>query len=245
MQYSFGTGTLIGRKIPSSGVATPVKFGALQGVTVDIAFTTKELYSRKQFPVDVGRGTAKLTGKAQFAQLNALAFNDIFFGNTSVATGSRQTSIDEALTITANTANGSHNSTFIRDLGVTYANNGAYFDRVSANAVGAQYVCNETSGVYTFNTSQNNQAILMCYQWTDASNGKTVSLANQLLGNAPTFMMILSNNYKGKAWTLELNSCMSSKLAMATRVEDHMIPDLDFVGFADSADQVGYLSTDE
>ena len=50
MQYEFGTGVLYGKSL-NSGVQTPVRFGALQGVTVDFAFTTKELYGQYQFPL--------------------------------------------------------------------------------------------------------------------------------------------------------------------------------------------------
>src|SRR5574341_143518 len=201
--YSFGTGTLFGRKIPASGVVTPVKFGAVQGVNVDISFTTKELYSKNQFPLDIARGVAKVTGKAQFAQLTGLAFNDIFFGNASLGTGSRQTIVDEAQTVTSNAITVTHNAGFIRDLGVNYSANGAYRDRVSATPLVGNYSCNESTGVYTFNASDNAVASKVSYQYTDASNGKTVTIANQLLGNSPTFIMVLSNTYKSKRWTLE------------------------------------------
>jgi hypothetical protein len=43
-------------------------------------FSTKQLYSSKQFPVAIGRGTGKIKGKANFAQFNAQTFNDLFFG---------------------------------------------------------------------------------------------------------------------------------------------------------------------
>lgn len=244
-QYSFGTGTLFGRKIPASGVVTPVKFGAIQGATIDLAFSTKELYSKTQFPVDIARGTAKVTGKAQFAQLNGLAFNDIFFGNTSLGTGSRRTVVEEARTVTANAIVPTFNTGFIRDLGINYASTGNYLDRVAAGPLVGQYTCNETTGNYTFNSADNAVNMKVSYQYTDASNGKTVTINNQLLGNSPTFLMVLTNTYKGKEWTLELTSCISAKLSIATKVEDHTIPDLDFTAFADASDVVGYLSTSE
>ena len=245
MQYSFGTGTLFGRKVVSSGVATPVKFGAVQGVTVDITHTVKELYGKYTYPLDVARGTAKVTGKCNFGQFNGLAFNDIFFGQTSLATGRRRTITEEAKTVTANAVTVTNNTGFFRDLGVNYANNGSYFDRVAASANASQYVCNESTGVYTFNAADNSAAVLVSYQYTDASNGKLITIQNQLLGNAPSFLMVLNESHNNKEWTLELNACMSNKLALATKTEDFTLPEIDFHSFADASGVVGYLSNDE
>ena len=118
MQYSFGTGVLFGRRTDVSN-PTPVQFGGLQGVTLDMSFTTKELFSQYQFPIAIGRGTGKITGKADFAQLNAQAFNDIFFGETSGPTaGEYVTSVQEAQTVGAvagNTIYPTYNTTYIQD----------------------------------------------------------------------------------------------------------------------------------
>lgn len=246
MQYSFGSGVLYGRKIPASGVATPVRFGALQGVTIDISFTTKELFGQKQFPLAIGRGTGKITGKAQFGQFNAQAFNDLFFGEASdPATGQTLTKNAEAQTITANIVTVTNNATYQRDLGVVLASDGSVFTRVSAGPVGQQYTCNESTGVYTFNNTQNGLAVKVSYQYLDAANGKTITITNQDLGSAPTFMAVLTETFNGKAVNLKLNSCLSSKLTMATKLEDFTIPDFDFAAFADATDTIGTLSTAE
>ena len=244
MQYAFGSGTLYGRRTDAIP-ATPVKFGALQGVTVDFAFSIKELYGRKQFPVALGRGTGKITGKAQFGKFNAQAFNDLFFGETSVATGSQVTVDAEAATVTANIVTVTGNATFLRDLGVVLASDQSIYARVTASPTGLQYSVNESTGVYTFNSSQNNVAVRVSYQKTDAANGKLVTLTNQDLGAAPLFLVVLAETFKSKKLTLTLNQCMSSKMSMATKLEDFVIPDFDFSALADGADEIGKLSLDE
>ena len=80
VQYSFGSGVLFGTSNVNA-VPTPVRFGGLQDVSIDFAFTTKPLYGQYQFPIAIGRGTAKVTGKAKWAQINAQAYNDLFFGS--------------------------------------------------------------------------------------------------------------------------------------------------------------------
>lgn len=244
MQYEFGTGVLYGKSL-NSGVQTPVRFGALQGVTVDFAFTTKELYGQFQFPLALARGTGKITGKADFAQFNAQVFNDLFFGASSVATGAVRTMVAEAGTVTANIVTASQGANFNTDLGVTYSANGAVLTKVANTPVGAQYACNETTGVYTFNATQANAAVLINYTYNDSVNGKKITISNQLLGNAPQFMAVFTETFNGKSMTVVLNACMSSKLSLVTKLEDFTIPAFDFAAFADSANAIGSISVEE
>lgn len=243
-QYEFGTGTLYGRSLTNTP-ATPVEFGALQGVTIDTSFTTKELFGRFQFPVAIGRGTGKMTGKADFAQFNAQSFNDLFFGLSNPSTGSVRTAVEEAQTITANIVTVTNNSTYSRDLGVFRASDGAIYTRVTSGPVALQYSCNETTGVYTFNNTQNAVAVKVSYNYTDAANGKKITLTNQLLGNAPQFIAVFTQTFNGKSLTWVLNACMSSKLGLTTKLEDFTIPSFDFQAFADASNEVGSISMDE
>ena len=245
MQYSFGSGVLYGRRTDTSN-ATPVRFGGLQDVSIDFAFTNKPLFGGLQFPLAIGRGTGKIGLKAKYAQFNAQAFNDLFFGEASVATGSTRTSVAEAQTITANVVNPTHNTTFAADAGVVKSSDGTLFTRVANSPTGQQYSCNETTGVYTFNSSQNNTAVQVSYTYADASNGKIITITNKLLGTAPTFSAIFTEKTAdGKQQTLTLNSCMSNKLTLATKLEDWQIPEFDADVFADSSGTIGTFSMEE
>lgn len=246
MQYAFGSGVLYGRET-TSNAPTPVRFGGLQGATVDIAFTQKELYGQYQFPIALARGTAKITGRASFAQFNAQSFNDLFFGQSAPATGSVITQSAEAQTISSNNVTVSHNgaNVFLRDLGVVLASDGTIFTRATSITANYQYTVNETTGNYTFCSNQNNANVKVSYQWNDTSNGKTITMTNQLLGTSPQFLVVLTEVFQSKKLTLTLNACMSSKLTLATRLEDFIIPDFDFSAFADSSDTIGKLSMDE
>lgn len=244
MQYSFGSGVLFGKSL-TNVPATPVRFGALQGVSIDFAFTVKELYGQYQFPLALGRGTGKINSKADFAQFNAQAFNDLFFGNANPATGEVVTAVGEAQTVTANIVTATHNTTFVRDLGVVLASDGSVYTRVTSAPVGVQYSCNETTGVYTFNASQANAAVLLSYNWTDAANGKTITISNQLLGNSPQFLAVFTETFNSKKMTVVLNACMSSKLSLVTKLEDFTIPAFDFQAFADAAGNIGTIYLEE
>ena len=247
MQYSFGSGVLFGRSTSVSN-PTPVRFGGLQEVSVDISFTTKPLFGQFQYPIAIGRGTAKITGKAKFAQFNAQAFNDLFFGNSVNPSNSSIRAVTaEAATITANIVTVAHNGAgnFVADYGVVKVSDGTVYTRVAANATGQQYSCNETTGVYTFNSSQNGTAVAVSYTYNDTQNGKSIIITNQLLGVAPQFIAAFTNTFNGKQETLILNACMSSKLTLATKLEDWQMPEFDFEAFADASNVVGTLNLDE
>lgn len=244
MQYSFGSGILYGRSLTNSP-ATPVRFGALQGITLDFAFTTKELHGQYQFPIALARGAGKITGKADFAQFNAQVFNDLFFGQSNPTSNSTRTAVAEAQTVTANTVTVTSAANYVADLGVVRASDGALFTRVTSAPSGLQYSCNETSGVYTFNNTQNAVAVLVSYTYSDGANGKKITINNQLLGNSPTFMCVFTETFNSKSMTVTLNSCMSSKLQLATKLEDFTTPNFDFMAFADASNAIGTISMDE
>lgn len=243
-QYVFGSGVLFGRR---TGVTTPtpVRFGALQDVAIEIAFSTKELYGQYQFPLAIGRGTAKITGKAKFGQFNAQAFNDLFFGESSLGTGETITAVQEAANVSANTVTVTHNSTYAQDLGVLVTATGQVLQRVASAPSGSgNYSCNETTGVYTFNSAMNNTPVQVSYSYTDASNGNNIVIANQLLGVAPQFLLVLTESFNSNKLNLQLNACMSSKLTLATKLEDFTTPEFDFQAFADASNNIGTLSLD-
>ena len=71
--FVFGSGVLIGT--PSGG--TPINFGLAQEVSLNIAATTKALYGQNNFPVAIGQGTRKMTGKAKLARISGQALGNL------------------------------------------------------------------------------------------------------------------------------------------------------------------------
>lgn len=244
MQYSFGSGYLYG--IPSGVNPTPVLFGTLQEVSIDITFSTKKLYGQNQFPVAVARGSASVTGKAKAASISSKAFNALFTGLSDSAGGlipvNQEAFAPASGTYTVVTPTG-----FTDDLGVVYAATGLPLTRVaSAPAVG-QYSVVIATGVYTFNASDN--TIPMFVSYTTVSAVATVArntiLTNQLMGSAPVFSMVYSIPYPalGTALTFRFYQVMSSKLSLGFKNEDFTVPEFDFEAFANAAGQVYQLTT--
>lgn len=250
MQIAFGSGTLAARAVNSSGavVGSPGKFGTLQSTSVDISASTKELFGGSVFPVAVARGTSKITGKSSAASINLRQYNDLFFGGTLTSGKQRQLAIDEANTVP--NAAGPYTVTvtgaadFKKDYGVVYADTGVPFILVASGSEAAgSYSVDEATGIYTFSAADASKAVRITYEYEPTvADGDTLTITNQLIGTAPIFQCNLATIYNGKMFVLTLEACVATKLSLATKLEDFMIPDFEFSAFANDAGIVGYMS---
>jgi hypothetical protein len=240
-QYAFGIGALIALRNDTVN-PTPAQFGTLQEVQLDLSFTVKELTGQFQAPAALARGGLKITGKAKAARISAANFNNIFFGQT-LSTGNTLTQLNEAATVSSgstHTVTVANHANFVADLGVAYATTGSMLTPVTSGPALGQYTVNSNTGVYTFAAGDATAPLLITYTYTIAG-GLSLSLSNQLMGAAPTFSLVLSEQYQGKTMNLQLNSAISSKLALAFKNEDFMIPEFDFVAAADAAGNIGNI----
>jgi len=248
MQYFFGTGSVYGRQTGVNN-PTPIRFGAIQDVSVDISFENKELFGQYQFPLYVARGPGKISGKAKFGQLFGAAFNNLFFGESSLGTQPVLTAIDEVQTVASNnvTVTNNGNGTYVEDLGVLNMATGINMSRVAAAPSGTgNYSVNETTGVYTFNSAMNGVQVAVSYDYNGAANsGTLITGVNQLTGSQPQFLMVLAGSLGGKSMRLKLNACMSTKLTLATKLSDFMLPEFDFQAFTDATNNWGQFSFSE
>lgn len=253
-QYSFGAGVLWG--IPTSdafgnaiatNVATPIQFGVLQEVSLDVSFDTKMLYGRNQFPVAVGRGKGKISGKSKFAQINGAILNSLFFGQTM--TNGIYADVNDIVgalipttpfTITPTVPS---SGTWATDLGVRNAL-GLPMTRVASAPTTGQY--SVAAGVYTFAAADTGQRVFISFQYTATSTAaKRSTVLNVPMGYAPTFRCDLYEPFQGQSLTITLPNCISSKLQFATKLDDFNIPELDFEAFADAAGNVMTWATSE
>lgn len=254
MQLGFGSGVLVGIPLTDAfgnaiAAPTPVQFGVLQDVSVDFSFDVKELFGQYQFPVAVGRGKGKISGKAKMAQMNGLTMNSIFFGQTLVAGTLSEvidTSAGTAIPTTpfqiTPTVPGS--GTFAVDLGVVNVTTGLIMRRVVSGPTTGQY--SVTGGVYTFATADVAQLVRISYQYTATSTvAQKLTVNNVLMGQAPQFRADLYIPYNGKNFVMTLPANIGTKLAIATKIDDFLIPEFDFSGFADASNNVAYIGLSE
>ena len=239
--FEFGSGTLFGYPIGGNTApnATPSKFGTLQDVSLDISGDVKPLYGQKQFPEAVARGKCKVTGKAKSAWINGKMYNDLFFGQT-LGTGMIKTALDEPATVPATPFQVTvvNAAQFKQDWRVRYTITGIPLTRVASAPTVGQYSVNTATGVYTFAAADTGAAVQICYTFVAAAAGTQMNITNQLMGFAPTIQMLLQTQYNNNQFSVMLYSVLASKLAIATKQEDFIIPEFDFEAFANAAGQV-------
>lgn len=243
MQFAFGSGSMWG--IDSGANPTPGKFGILQDVGVDFPFSNKPLFGSYQSPVAIGRGTAKPSWKAKFAQLSGRVLNSLFFGQTK-ATGSVLVAEDEVGTIAAGAVTVANGAQFVDDLGVRYSATGLPLVRVASAPAAGQYVAGAAGvGAYAFNVSENGTLLKFDYTYTAAATGEKITLANLLLGSAPSFKAVFTQVFNGMRQTLVLNANVANKVGIASKLEDFVMPEFDADIVADSGNNIGTWSLGE
>jgi hypothetical protein len=252
MQALFGAGVLWGTPLTdATGAAianpSPILFGALQEVSLDISFDTKTLHGSNQFPLAIGRGKGKVSGKAKAADIKGNLFNSIFFGQTIAAgivgdvydtTGSVIPATPFTITPTPPSS-----GTWSQDLGVRDSN-GLPMTRVSSAPTAGQY--SVSAGIYTFAAADTGKTVFISYQYTATStSAKKSTVQNLPMGYAPTFRVDLFMPYQGKQLIITLNNCISTKLSLPTKLDDFTMPEFDFEAFADGSGNVLTYGTTE
>lgn len=240
MQYGFGSGSLWG--IDSGSNPTPPRFGALQDCSVDFSFNVKELHGQYQFPLTVARGTGKIASKAKFAQLSGRVLNSLFLNQTKAA-GQTSVAQDESGTITTGAVTVANSANFVEDLGVRYSATGLPLVRVASAPAAGQY--SVSAGVYTFNSGENATVVKIDYTYSISGSGEKITISNQLLGQAPTFKAVFTQLYASVRQTLTLNANVSAKMSVGSKLEDFLMPEMDFSAFADSGNNIGTWSLGE
>lgn len=242
-QYMFGTGQLFA--LPVGGGA-PLRCGALQDVSVEFSGDTKQLFGQYQFALDVARGKTKIEGKIGTANIDVAAYNQLFFNQTVTSNSEMKQVINEAASVPGSstyTVTAANGATFLLDLGVYLVSTGLPLKQVSGVPGAGEYSVSAV-GVYTFNSAQASAAILLNYMYTAATSGAgTLTINNELMGAAPQFQMLLSQNFKGKQFTLLLYSVVADKLSLPFKQDDYLVSEVSWQAQANAANIVGKMST--
>lgn len=252
--FMFGAGDFYGVPlVDSNGNAianpTPVKIAAVQEIGLDFSGDLKELYGQNQFALAIARGKVKVSGKVKGANINGAALNSLFFGQTmtSGTMGALYTElIGFAIPSTPFQLVAAPPSagTWLADMGVIDAN-GAPMTRVASAPVTGQYMV--ATGTYTFAAADMGKVVFPNYSYTNASVGaQKISVKNIAMGAAPTFKAYMQTTFQGKRALVVLYSATTSKLNMfATKLDDFSIPEFDFSGQSDSANNVADIYVSE
>jgi hypothetical protein len=240
MLDAFGPGLLFLTRTDVAN-STPINIGSANEFNVDFAGNIKELFGSNQLPIDAARGTIKVTGKAKAATISGLAWNAAFFGN-NFSTGGFKWNVGEAASVPASTpwtVTVTNAANFDKDLGVVFDATGIPLVKVASAPATGQYSVSAV-GVYTFASADANKAVLITYTST-VTTGQTLTISNQLIGSAPIFQLDYYTSRNNKAFVARYNSVQCNKLSFAAKLEDFIMPELEFSMFVDASNTLGKL----
>jgi hypothetical protein len=248
-EYIFGAGTLIAKRTDVTNTM-PALLGVLQDITLDFSRKIEGLLGQYMSPVAFGGGELSIKGKAKFGRIQATQFNNLFFNSTQTASSGQEMTTGESGTVTTAAVTVANGATFVEDAGVFNAATGVQLQPVASGpATGVSYVPGAAGvGTYTFNAGDNGTAYLFYYTYTVTTENKIV-LANQLMGPVTNFKLFIKQQYTvfgvNKNLFIQLNNCVSEKLALNFTNAKFVIPEMDIMAGADAANNIGIISITE
>lgn len=247
-QYIFGAGTIwatplvdaFGNTVTNG---TPVQLAASQEISMDEGFDTKKLYGQNQFPLDIGRGKGSLTVKAKAAQVNGLATNMLFYGQTQ-ATGLVAYKYDVTGSVIPTTpfqvvVTPPNSGTFSADMGVRDSN-GIPMTKVASGPTTGQY--SVSAGTYTFASADVGKTVFISYQYTNsvaqAPGSNKMTVQNLPMGASPILRLDVYFEKNGKKFGTQYYQAVCNKLSLGSKLDDYMVPEMNFDCFADASGNV-------
>lgn len=239
----FGSGSMFAKPVSGNLGAnpTPMAIGVLQDCAIDISREVKELYGQNQMPVAIAPAKHKFTAKAKFASFYGKQLTDLLFGQTT-STGYKSVAIGVSGTVPTTpfqlTPTVPASGTFVEDQGVTYSTTGLPLTRVPSAPTVGQYSVNEGTGIYTFAAADTAAVVLMNFVYSVAASGISMTFANQVMGYGPIFEVTLLVAYNNQSALLRIFNCVANKFTFPTKNDDFVVPDFEFMAFANAAGNV-------
>jgi hypothetical protein len=236
----FGPGSLY---ITRTDVATqtPVNIGYAQEFSYDETAEVKELYGQNRYALLTATGTVKATGKIKAATVSGIALNAAMWGQSFTAGQLSLGTASVAIPTSPDTITVPDSGTWDTDLGVVNAATGVPLAKVASGPTTGQY--SVASGTYTFNSADAGINVIITFAYTHtALGGQKITIANQVIGSNPTFQLDYSSTLYGASYYVRFFNCTASKLVRAHKLTDFMMPEIDFVFFANAAGNVFEMS---
>jgi hypothetical protein len=223
---------------------TPVQFATAQEIGVDTSFEGKMLYGSNQYPEDVARGKGKIGVKVKAARVNGLLLSSIIYGQALISgTDNYVYDVQGSVvgaggTVTVVPPAGA----YAADCGVRGADGRPYIKVASAPSV-RQYSVT-AGGVYTFAAAEAGNTVFVSYRYVDGANTTStrINVRNVLMGAAPFVQLDMFWTKDGRHNSLRFPRALAGKFGMQSKLDDYMIPEMDFDVFSDPLGNVMYQS---
>jgi hypothetical protein len=230
--FQFGIGGMFA-KTTGGNLGTPdfpQRFGTLQDVNVEFNQKLVPLRGQNKGPDDVAPSDMEIKGKAAFGAIQVETYNALFFADTIVS-GEDIVADREEHTVPNTTGDFTievdESVSFVKDLGIQYADGSGYLQVVDPGSEDAgKYSVDEDTGIYTFAAADADRVVLISYVY-DTNEGRTMQVENHIQGYGPVFEMFLLQPYQGHN-ALWLARCRASKMSAPMKRDGYLISDFEF-----------------
>lgn len=226
---------------PSKTNPTPRRVAIIQDVSIEIKRDNKELFGENRYAEDVASGNESISGKYKTGALDPAWMAENFL-NATKTTGTLEL-ITETVTVASGTATVAGAADFSEDYGVvdTSTTPETVFTRVAATPAAGQYVVNESTGVYTFNVSENGNVLQVKYL-KETATGETYTVNNTVAGDSVYCSLFLYKTSRtSKKFGFRLANATFESVSFGFKLNEHTMPEGSFKGFADSSGKVFQL----
>lgn len=253
MQLTFGAGYIIGRRTDLAN-RPPLFFGVTQDWSLDLDQEIVTLLGQFKVAVDAAPGELKLVGKIKWARLQIAMLGDGILGispSAAANSGTYITGPENRTSIAATTFTVAAGTAFLQDLGVFYHNTAIALTPITAGPAAGQYIPGVAgAGIYTIAAGDQNIAGGLDVFYLQASTTDyQLDVTNQLMGTGPTIELDAYVPYQvqgvNKKFALQLYSTRFNKFPMPFKNKGYMIPEADFVAFANAAGNVARFTLTE
>ena len=214
--------------IPTGATPTPLIFGLLKDVSVDISIGMKEIYGQHRWPIAAGYGEGKVTGK--IGSMSVFGGTLGYLLGVTPTTGSIIGVPGETFTIptTPYQCTVANSATFSTDHGVLDLTSGLVMTR-AASSPGAINEYTVTAGVYTFHSTAASHVVTISYSYTAAAVGKTTVMLNAFQSLAsPVRLVCYGPGSATNVMGLDFASVVIPKLSLALKTGDWTAQNVDF-----------------
>lgn len=216
---------------------TPRRIAIIQDVSIEMKRENKELFGENKYAEDVASGNESISGKYKSGELDPAWMMENFMSATRTE-GTKVLVRGEVGTIATGTVTVAGAADFVEDYGVINPSTGHPYRRVGATPAVGEYMVNETTGVYTFNTTENGTAPLFTYM-KDVLTGETYTVNNTIAGDSVYCSLLLYKTSRtSKTFGLRLANSTFESASFGFKLNEYAMPEGAFKGFANAAGKV-------
>lgn len=224
---------------------TPIHVALVSGSTFDLKEEYADLRGEGPDILDRFRTARTLSGKLTISEFS-VGLLGAATGGVTVSAGTKLGASHSAVIPTTpfqiTVTNG---ATFADDMGVINLTDGKQMTRGATASATNVYSVNTTTGVYTFNTADAGDSVLIMYRYTAASQDQTAAVAAVTNDTGAKYAIHCYATKAGKSWGFYVPSASIPGLSASFKRDGWSEVSLDWTAMLSSTNELFYMYAKE